>query len=619
MAETIREFLVNLGYSIDDRGEKKFKDSIRSATLQAELLSKALVSAAKTIAVAMESIAQNFDNLYWTSQRTQASVQNIRALSYAVSQLGGTYQGAMSSIEAFGQKLRTNPGYESMVKGLGVQTRDARGQLRDQVQVMEDLGTRLKRMPYYVANQYAGALGIDENTMRALQSGDLQKLMREQADREKAVGLDSDKAAKASQEFMRGMRGVQATIEALASKALTDYMPQITAWLEKFQKWVVDNGPQIQRIFEDVASAVATVAGDFAELIKKLEPAAEAFTKVAESITGRDGLAAAIELLVGAAVLGKLVTMLTTLVGTGGATGGLLGRFLGIAGIGAAAIAGAETITNPSQGLQNAPRLGKWGLDDVLRWGAGKVSSWWSGAGDNSSGAGKPISGSQRDQNALQMYRALRQSGLSRAAAIGIVANADAESSMNPGSVGDGGAARGYFQHHGDRRKAIFDATGINMGDPKLSPSDAVKGLLWEMQSSGDGGARKAWRMLQNVTDPREAAAIMSLYYERPAAQSLEARKRAGIASGWAKRLNDGVSDTAGSGSRSGAFNFAHPAFNQATSPLTNPTNMGVSMSQNTNISVVGSSSPMDTANAVAARQDGVNSRLLRNTQGAVR
>ncbi len=89
-AETIKEFLVSLGYSVDNQSEQKFKNSMRGAVVQANLMSEALISTAKAVFEAVAKISQSFDSLYWTSQRTGDSVENIRALSYAVSQLGGT-------------------------------------------------------------------------------------------------------------------------------------------------------------------------------------------------------------------------------------------------------------------------------------------------------------------------------------------------------------------------------------------------------------------------------------------------------------------------------------------------------------------------------------------------
>ena len=628
MADTIREFLVSIGYGVDQQSERRFKDSVRSATLQAELMSKAIVAAAKTTAEALQQVAKNFDSLYWTSQRTGASVQNIRALSYAVSQLGGSYQGAIASIESFGQKLRTNPGYESLVKSLGVQTRDRNGQLRDQIDVMEDLGKRLKSMPYYMSSQYASALGIDETMLRALQSGELQKFIKEQKERDRAFGLNGDKASKASRDFMRGVNAMAASIETLFAKVLSDNMPKITEYMEKIQKWMVDNGPAISKAFGDAAEVIATLATNLGQVLDKLEPVWTGFTNIAESITGDKGLVAAIEVLVGAAVLGKLISMLGLLVG--GTGGGLMGKFLGMLGIYGAAAAGANSIVNPGDGLTNAPRLGRWGVDDALRWGYGKVKGMFGGGSAGGSGSpqrGPAVNTRQQSENALRSYRFWRSKGLSREAALAMVGNEQGESAFNPNARGDFDSASGQylaggpFQHHRDRRNAILAGTGIDMWDNNTPHEKKLEGAHWELTQGSDSQARRAWQKLMGSNSIDEAVAAVVYDYERPKYKAKDTAIRTDYAYRWAQSLQDAPQ---GSGNDPEKFRRAHPAFGgNAVPPLMQPPGINsgsdVKMNQTTNISVVGGSNPTDTANAVAGKQESVNGRLLRNTQGAIR
>jgi hypothetical protein len=67
--------------------------------------------------------------------------------------------------------MRTNPGAEGFLNRLGVQTRDASGQMRSMENIFTGVGQKLSSMPYYRANQYAQMLGIDENTLMAMRRG----------------------------------------------------------------------------------------------------------------------------------------------------------------------------------------------------------------------------------------------------------------------------------------------------------------------------------------------------------------------------------------------------------------------------------------------------------------
>jgi len=633
MAETIKELLVSIGFGVDDRSEKKFENSIRRATLQAELLSKALIETAKNVAQALESVAKNFDALYWTSQRTGASVQNIRALSYAVSQLGGTYQGAMASIEAFGQKLRSNPGYESMVRGLGVQTRDARGQLRDQITVMEELGGRLKKMPYYIANQYAGALGIDENTLRALQSGDIQKYLKQYEEIQKAAGLDPDKAARASQQFQTQIRALQQTIEAVAAKALTDYMPKISEWLEKFQKWVVDHGPEITAAFEKIATTVAQVATDMVELAKQLEPVWDGFVKIAEAITGREGLVAAIEVLVGAAVLGKLVSMLSVLVGAGGNMGGLMGRFLGFLApvalaMGIAGYGSSQILSDPEKAAAATPEANKARIAERR----GAIGKLWDRAKSALGFTGTSDTTMTPEKRALLDTIAGPESGGRYDIRYGGGRITDFSDHpriytpiMNGPDVGKRSSAAGRYQFIG----STWDDQARKLGLKDFSPESQDKAawnLAWETYKRNTG--RDLEEDLKGG-DPARMASIARALSGQWA--SLPGGRQPGTTSN--KFTRDYLGNLARNAASmvkprqstpatpyKGNFSVAHPSFLSAGAPLmATSSGSSVSMSQNTNINVVGSTNPVDTANAIEKKQDGVNSRMFRNTQGAFR
>lgn len=144
MAETIREFLVGIGFKVDGNSEAKFSRAVETATKAVVALGASAAAVATTVTAAVTKIAAGFDDLYYASQRTKASAENIKAIGYAVSQLGGSYQGAVASLEAFTQKLRSNPGYESLAKSIGVVTRE-NGRLRDTTALMTDIARTLDR------------------------------------------------------------------------------------------------------------------------------------------------------------------------------------------------------------------------------------------------------------------------------------------------------------------------------------------------------------------------------------------------------------------------------------------------------------------------------------------
>lgn len=75
-AETIKDFLVSLGFSVDDAGAKKFGSVLAGTTANVIKMGLAVEGAALSVVAFTAKIASGLDNLYWASQRTGATVGN---------------------------------------------------------------------------------------------------------------------------------------------------------------------------------------------------------------------------------------------------------------------------------------------------------------------------------------------------------------------------------------------------------------------------------------------------------------------------------------------------------------------------------------------------------------
>lgn len=204
-AETIKDFLVSLGFDIDEAGAEKFDSVLAGTTANAIKMGLAVEGAALSVVAFTAKIASGLDNLYWASQRTGATVQGIQSIGYAVSQVGGSVDAARSSLESLSRFIRNNPGAEGFLNRLGVQTRDASGNMRDMAAIFTGVGQKLSSMPYYRANQYAQMLGIDENTLMAMRRG-VGGFSGQYSAMAKAIGFNADEAARSSNKFMTSLR-----------------------------------------------------------------------------------------------------------------------------------------------------------------------------------------------------------------------------------------------------------------------------------------------------------------------------------------------------------------------------------------------------------------------------
>ncbi|EPE0257556.1 transglycosylase SLT domain-containing protein [Escherichia coli] len=268
-ADTIKDFLVSLGFDIDQAGANKFEAVLKGVTANVLKVGAVVEGAALSIVGFTTQIANGLDKIYWASQRTGASVKGIKALGYAASQTGASAESAMSSLEGLAGFMRSNPGTEGFLNRLGVQTRDASGKMRDTAAIFTGVGQKLNNMPYYRAKQYAQMLGIDENTLMAMRRGmngftaDYQSMLQK-------TRFNADKAAVQSNKFMTSMRGLTSLFGIMRDKIGSNLAGGLAGSLDSLRRRILDNFPKIEETLTRVINGVIWLANAFTRMAWRL-------------------------------------------------------------------------------------------------------------------------------------------------------------------------------------------------------------------------------------------------------------------------------------------------------------------------------------------------------------
>ncbi|HBU5874055.1 hypothetical protein [Klebsiella pneumoniae] len=244
-AETLKDFLISLGFKVDEAGARKFDAVVAGTTLKAIELGVKVEASALSVVAFTAKIASGLDDLYWASQRTGATVEGIKQIGYAVSQVGGSVDGARGSLENLARFMRNNPGAEGFLNRLGVQTRDASGNMRDMATIFTGVGQRLSSMPYYRANQYAQMLGLDENTMMAMRRG-IGQFSGEYTAMAKAIGYNADVAAVSSNKFMTSLRSLGLMAGMARDKIGSSLADGLAGSLDRLRRQILENFPKIE-------------------------------------------------------------------------------------------------------------------------------------------------------------------------------------------------------------------------------------------------------------------------------------------------------------------------------------------------------------------------------------
>jgi hypothetical protein len=149
------------------------------------------------------------------------------------------------------------------------------------------------------------------------------------------------------------------------------------------------------------------------------------------------------------------------------------------------------------------------------------------------------LSNSQYYANAVEIYDFWTQvAKLTPEQACGMLAQADAESSLNPTAFGDKKGddytAWGLYQIHTDRAAVIKDATGVDL-TTLPSIADQHKAVWWELTNVLL--EERALIKVQACTTASEAGSVACQYYERAGAPG-QAAKRALRSEQWYEYLS---------------------------------------------------------------------------------
>src|SRR5215472_6477311 len=196
----LREFLVHLGFRIDEHGMRKFlTETLRVSKGVAEI-GAAAVATAGTVAEMTKKIAERFQDLYFATKFTGASAANLEQIGYALSNVGISSDEAQSSIINLMRRLRDVVGTEGQLNRWGIATRDAMGHARDTADIWVDLIARIRREPSSARRtQMAEMFGIDPDMITKLMPADAwNKFLAKRAEMakmEKDAGVNADATA----------------------------------------------------------------------------------------------------------------------------------------------------------------------------------------------------------------------------------------------------------------------------------------------------------------------------------------------------------------------------------------------------------------------------------------
>jgi hypothetical protein len=264
MTETIREFVVALGFEVDSGGQARFESALVKGVTLANLLSSALETMASRSIHAFTQFVGGFEKLSDLSRRSGQSVESIRAFQFAMSQLGATTEDATAAVQALiaAREKYGSANFAAMLKNsLGVDANSPK--------LFEDIAKAIAGMDQAQAHARLSWLGFNDATIQALrQTGDAIALQEKYREVVKKTGVDMEAGATGAKKLMQAWRETSMILETIVTKAFirfagpdgaTSHLKAFNDWLEAHSSDIAD---ALDRIGKDLLS-VAEKAIDF--------------------------------------------------------------------------------------------------------------------------------------------------------------------------------------------------------------------------------------------------------------------------------------------------------------------------------------------------------------------
>lgn len=258
--ETIREFLVALGYKQDEAALKKFEKGITQATKAVFSLAAAVEGTAVLVAAGIAKFASNLEALYFASQRVGISVTNLKAFDRAAQDFGTSAGEMQASLEGLAHQLRINPqGMGGLLHALGVDLKSTKDGSHITAQSIIQLSDALRKMPIQRAEAYLPLLGIDEKTLLALRDPNFVEQYRKTLALMR--GADWEQAARDAHEFENQIRDLWTLIESIGIKVGNNLAKDFGFQdVKDFNAWLQAHSDEIAKRVTDAIETILRAA-----------------------------------------------------------------------------------------------------------------------------------------------------------------------------------------------------------------------------------------------------------------------------------------------------------------------------------------------------------------------
>lgn len=296
----IKEFLVGLGFKVDDSSVSKFDGKVKAATVKVAALGTAAVAAAGAVTAFVGAVANRLDEVSDAAIRIGTTADELMRLQYAATLSDSSAQAAAASLQRLGRRageaaMGTGEGIKAFEE-LGIELRDADGQLKSSTDLMGEIGESIRDLERGQQLALMEKLGIDPTMLQTITNG-MDTLGAEFDELYGAAGISLNEAAQTSSDFNDALARLQMTFDAVTAAIAVRLMPKIAESFDMLQRLFIDNMPKIIKAVSPVLDLIMAIGTAFIRIVARIAQGAGVligyFQRINDATDGMAGYIAA--------------------------------------------------------------------------------------------------------------------------------------------------------------------------------------------------------------------------------------------------------------------------------------------------------------------------------------
>ena len=275
MATIIDELVTILGVDIKAGVVpvvQKFSSMVEGIASKAAWASAALMTAASSAAYFATQANADSAEIEKFGRLTGVSTKSLQGLSFAAEQAGGSAGSLQQDLLGLTKSMSSPvPGeFNHALFMLGINARDAKGQLRSADQVLLDIADKLQGMDEQTQLQWASKIGLSDDTLLLLQMG-RREIAAFQKQAEEIPVIVDEKQLKDARDFTVNLMLLRRVVAYLRQEISSAAGPVVKQIVGDFVSWVKVNREWLQQTIREKVEGITTGVRRFWSTLKHLK------------------------------------------------------------------------------------------------------------------------------------------------------------------------------------------------------------------------------------------------------------------------------------------------------------------------------------------------------------